>query len=355
MESLVNGKKDITIYDLARDLHISPATVSRALNDHPAVNKNTKKKIFARAQELGYQSNTFASNLRRQRSNTIGVIVPHLNSYFVSSAIAGMEKVANAAGFTLLISQSLETPQKEAANAHTLFNSRVDGLLVSLASDTENISHLEPFIKKGIPLLFFDRVYDDPRCASIVIDNRKAGFEATSHLIEQGCRRLVHLTHKLNRNVYSGRLQGFQQALASHQLPFEDQQLLITNLGEEAERVAAARQLLQRRPLPDAVFAANDAMAVTCIREFKKAGLRVPQDIAVVGFNDEPIAMVIEPNLTTVHYPGYEMGEIAARHLIDHLSGGQDIHATHTIILRSDLVIRESSLAGRRQQAPLTA
>ncbi|MGV3502084.1 MAG: LacI family DNA-binding transcriptional regulator [Adhaeribacter sp.] len=347
MESLVNGKKDITIYDLAKDLQISPATVSRALNDHPAVNKNTKKKIFARAQELGYQSNTFASNLRRQRSNTIGVIVPHLNSYFVSSAIAGMEKVANAAGFTLLISQSLETPQKEAANAHTLFNSRVDGLLVSLASDTEDISHLEPFIKKGIPVLFFDRVYDDPRCATIVIDNQKAGFEATSHLIGQGCRRLVHITHKLNRNVYSGRLQGFKQALATYQLPFDEQQVLITNLGEEADRVAAARQLLQRHPLPDAVFAANDAMAVTCIREFKKAGLRVPQDIAVVGFNDEPIAGVIEPNLTTVHYPGYEMGEIAARHLVDHLSGGQDIHATHTIILRSDLVIRESSLTRR--------
>ena len=351
MESLAPGKKDITIYDLAKDLNISPATVSRALNDHPAVNKNTKKKIFNRAQELGYQSNTFASNLRRQRTNTIGVIVPHLNSYFVSSAIAGMEKVANAAGFTLLISQSLETAQKEISNAHTLFNSRIDGLLVSLAFDTENTDHFEPFIRKGIPLIFFDRVLDDKRCTSIVIDNVKAGYEATTHLIRQGCRHLLHLTTKLNRNVYADRLRGFQLALLENNIRFEDRQVLITNLSEETDRIAVARQILQSDTLPDGIFAANDAVAVSCVREFKQAGLRVPQDIALVGFNDEPIARVIEPNLTTIHYPGYEMGEIAAKHLIAHLTGSQDIHATSSIILRADLVIRESSLANRHQEA----
>jgi LacI family transcriptional regulator len=344
----VTSKKDITIYDLAKDLHISPATVSRALNNHPSVNKNTKKKIFTRAQELGYQSNTFASNLRRQRTNTIGVIIPHLNSVFVSSAIAGMEKVANAAGFTLLISQSLETAQKEISNSHTLFNNRVDGLLVSLAIDTENIDHFEPFIKKGIPLVFFDRVFDDKRCTSIVIDNVKAGFEATSHLIRQGCRDIVHITNKLNRNVYADRLRGYQLALLENKIPFREENLIITNLGQEEDRLAAAQQILQRRPLPQAIFAANDAVAVNCIRVFKQAGLRIPEDIAIIGFNDEAIATVIEPNLTTVQNPGYEMGEIAARHLINHLTGHQDINTTNAIILRSDLVIRKSSLANRQ-------
>jgi LacI family transcriptional regulator len=351
MESLIPSKKDITIYDLAKDLNISPATVSRALNDHPAVNKNTKKRIFSRAQELGYQSNTFASNLRRQRTNTIGVIVPQLNSVFMSSTIAGMEKVANAAGYTLLISQSLETAQKEISNAHTLFNSRVDGLLVSLAFDTENINHFEPFIKKGIPLIFFDRVFDDKRCTSIVIDNVKAGYEATSHLIRQGCRDILHLTNKLNRNVYADRLRGYQLALMENKIPYAEANLLITNLSQEQDRDAVAQQILKRHPLPDGIFAANDAVAVSCMRAFKLAGLRIPEDIALVGFNDEPIARVIEPNLTTIHYPGYEMGEIAAKHLINHLTGSQDINTTNSIILRSDLVIRESSLANRQNSA----
>jgi LacI family transcriptional regulator len=350
MESSVTSKKDITIYDLAKDLHISPATVSRALNDHPSVNKNTKKRIFTRAQELGYQSNTFASNLRRKHTNTIGVIVPHLNSVFMSSVIAGMEKVANAAGFTLLISQSLETTQKEVSNAHTLFNSRVDGLLVSLAFDTENINHFEPFIKKGIPLIFFDRVFDDKRCTSIVIDNVKAGYEATSHLIRQGCRQIIHITNKLNLNVYADRLRGYQLALLENKIPFEEKNLIITNLSDEEDRTAVARQLLERRPLPEAIFAANDAVAVSCMRVLKQAGVRIPQDIAIVGFNDEVIAMVIEPNLTTIHNPGYEMGEIAVRHLINHLTGSQDINTTNAIILRSDLVIRESSLANRQTE-----
>jgi LacI family transcriptional regulator len=348
MESIVNSKKDITIYDIAKELNISPATVSRALNNHPSVNKNTKKKIFTRAQELGYQSNTFASNLRRQRTNTIGVIVPHLNSVFMSSAIAGMEKVANAAGFTLLISQSLETAQKEISNAHTLFNSRVDGLLVSLAFDTENMEHFEPFIKKGIPLIFFDRTFDDKRCTSVVIDNVKAGYEATQHLIRQGCRDILHLTNNLNRNVYADRLRGYQLALLENNIPFSKENVLIANLSDEADRVSVARQILQRQPLPEAIFAANDAVAVSCIRVLKQAGVRIPEDIAIVGFNDEAIATVIEPNLTTVHNPGYEMGEIAARHLINHLTGNQHIQTTNAIILRSDLVIRESSLANRK-------
>jgi LacI family transcriptional regulator len=343
MESAASKAREVTIYDIAKELALSPATVSRALSNHPAVNKNTRKKVFNMARDMGYRSNTFASNLRRQRTNTIGVIVPHLNSYFVSSVLAGMEKVANEAGYTLLISQSLETSRKEISNAHSLFNSRIDGLLVSLANDTENIDHFEPYFKKGIPLIFFDRVFADERCTSIVIDNLKAGYEATSHLIQQGCRRIVHLTANLDRNVYLDRFRGYQMALMEHGLAYEKGNLILTNLGSEEARQEAARQVLEMEPRPDAVFMANDTGAATCIRAFKDAGLRVPADIAVVGFNDEPIARFIEPNLTTIHYPGYEMGEIAANNLINHHNWIHNI----AIILRSDLIIRQSSLAQR--------
>jgi LacI family transcriptional regulator len=182
--------KEITIYDIAEQLKISPATVSRGLKDHPAISKKTKRKIADVAQKMGYRTNTFASNLRQKRTNTIGVIVPRLNSSFMSDVLAGIEKVANEAGYNLIISQSLESEKKEIANAVTMFNSRVDGLLVSLAYDTKSIAHFEPFIQKNIPLIFFDRTVEHEKCPCIVIDNFKAGYDITKHLIENGCKHI---------------------------------------------------------------------------------------------------------------------------------------------------------------------
>src|SRR5690554_805179 len=178
--------KEITIYDIAKSLEISPTTVSRALNNHTAVNEQTKQRIFRAAKEMGYRSNIFASNLRSKRTNNIGVIVPRLNSPFQSSAIAGMEKIANESGFNLVISQSLESLEKEIANVKMMFNSRVDGLIVSMVDDPTNIEHFKPFIKKGIPLLFYDRVAEQEECTGVIIDNVQAAYNATSHLIAQG-------------------------------------------------------------------------------------------------------------------------------------------------------------------------
>ena len=335
-------EKEVTIYDIARQLDLSPATISRALQDHPAINPRTKVLIADKAREMGYRTNTFASNLRRQRTNTIGVIVPRLNSNFMSAVLAGMEKVANEAAYNLIISQSLESAKKEVTNARTMFNSRVDGLLVSLAYDTDTIDHFAPFIKKGIPLLFFDRVYAHEQCVSIVIDNAKAGYEATAHLIEQGRRRILHVTGNLKRNVYADRLKGYRQALLEHNIPYDPALVLETDLGQEAG-AEAARSLLAAHPRPDGLFVANDFCAVNCMKALKGAGIRIPEEVAVVGFNNDPVSRVVEPALTTIHYPGQEMGEIAAKTLINHLTGATSIHATHTITLRSELVIRQSS------------
>src|SRR5436190_6358195 len=245
--------KEVTIYDLARKLNVSIATISRALKDDPVVSKKTKKKVSDLAEEMGYRYNHFARNLREQRTYTIGVIVPRLDSYFMSTVIAGIESVANNEGYTLIISQSSESVHKELASAKTMFNNRVDGMLVSLAYDTEDISHFDQFIKKNIPLIFFDRVADHPECTCVLIDNRKGAYEATSHLIEQGCRRIVHITATPKRNVYVDRLQGYKQALADHQIPFKEEYVLITNLSQEAG-APAAEAILQMDPLPDGVF-----------------------------------------------------------------------------------------------------
>jgi LacI family transcriptional regulator len=336
-------EKDVTIYDIAKRLNISVATVSRALKDDPVVSKKTKKRITELANEIGYRSNHYASNLRRQHTNTIGVIVHELNSNFITSVLAGIEKVTTEAGYDLIIAHSSESYSKEAANARNLFHKRVDGLIASLAFDTTDLDHFKPFIDKGVPLLFFDRVEQDGNNTVVIIDNSKCGYQATQHLIDQGCRRIAHVTSALKRNVYSQRFKGYRDALFDNQIEFDEQLLLINDLSEKAG-VEAAMQILKMDPVPDGVFITNDFVAAVCIRTLKEQGIRIPEDIAVVGFNNDAIGKLIEPALTTINYPGIDMGEIAARNLINHLKGISDLSHTNTIIIRSELIIRKSSL-----------
>lgn len=337
--------KEITIYDIAKRLNISATTVSRGLKNHPAINKNTRKKIAEAAKELGYRSNTFASSLRSRKTNTIGVIAPRLNSYFLASVLAGMEDTASRENYNLIISQSLESSAKEIANTHTMFNKRVDGLLVSLAYDTEDINHLQPFFRKKIPVVFFDRIHNHPDSTSIVIDNFKAAYEITKHLLDQGCTRIMHLGASMLRNVYSDRYKGFKQALKDYKLPHDDTYLYISSLSETAG-VEAAEHILNMDPSqrPDAVFSANDTAAVHCMIRLKAAGIRIPEDIAFAGFNNDPISKVVEPNLTTVNYPGYIMGEAAVMSLLNNIKGVHSSQTTNLIMLRSDVIIRDSSL-----------
>jgi len=334
--------KEVTIYDIAEALSISPATVSRGLKDHPGLRKDTKKKILSMAQEMGYQHNSFASSLRRKNSKTIGVIIPRLDSYFMSTVISGMEKVANANGYNLIISQSQEQLKKEIASTSTLFNNRVDGFLISLSSETKNIEHFDMILKKKIPLIFFDRVIEIPQCTSIIINNENAGYDATKHLIEQGCKEIIHITGSLNRNVYEDRLKGYKKALAENNIPFNSE-LIFTDSLTDQTATEASQKILQMNKLPDGIFTANDISAVACIRELKKQGIKIPDDIAIVGFNNDPISRVIEPNLSTIYYPGNEMGEVAAFTLINAL---KSLSATHlnTIVIKHELIVRESSL-----------
>ncbi len=336
-------KEETTIYDIAQLLDLSAATVSRALKDHPAINKKTKALVVAKADELGYRSNTFASNLRRKRTNTLGVIVPRLNSSFMSSVLAGMEKVANNAGYNLLIMQSLESELKEKANVQTMFNSRVDGLLVSLAYDTDTLDHFEKFFRRQIPVLFFDRNFDHPSCCSIVIDNFRAGYAVTAHLIEQGYRQLMHVTGNLKRNVYAQRFRGFQQALSDNNLVFNKNHLIINDLSEEAGEQAALH-VHEMDTKPDGIFIANDFCAASFLKSYKKLGYQIPGDMAVAGFNDDPISQFIDPQLTTIHYPGEQIGEMSVKKMIGALNSPSDTRFKQTEILPFELIVRGSTL-----------
>jgi len=334
--------KEITIYDIARKLNISAATVSRGLQDHPSVSKKTKKKIFDLADRIGYRKNHFAGNLRSQKTQTIGVIIPRLNSNFMSSVIAGMEMIANEHRYSLIISQSSESVAKEADNANTMFNSRVDGLLVSLAYDTDALDHFDAFFKKNTPVIFFDRVMAHENSTNILIDNYRAAYNVTKHLIDQGCKKIVHITAPPKQNVYKDRQAGYKSALTDAKIKYREENVIITNLSQEAGYEVAGK-ILSMKPLPDGVFVANDSCAVGCMMALKERGILIPEQIAFAGFNNDPVASVIEPKLTTVNYPGYEMGQVAARHLINHLNGTSPIDHTNTIILRSELIVRKSS------------
>jgi LacI family transcriptional regulator len=339
----MNKEKEVNIYDIAKILGVSTATVSRALKNNPAVSKPTRKKVMDAAKKMGYRPNNFASNLRSQKTHTIGVIIHELSSYFIIAVLTGIEKVAAEAGYYIIITHSSETVKKEIANAGHLYYKRVDGLIASLAYDTEDLSHFDPFVQKGIPIAFFDRVEDEAPGVKVVIDNVKAGFMATEHLIQQGCRDIVHVTGNLKRNVYSERLEGYRQALLAHGLPYREDRVIVNDLDREAA-IAAGRQILNMQPRPDGLFVTRDFTAAVCMQTLKEAGWSIPGDIAVVGFNNDVISTIVEPTLTTINYPGKEIGEAAARHLIGQLSQSHKENLTNKIVLSSNLIVRNSSL-----------
>ena len=335
--------KEVTIYDIAKKLNVSPATISRGLQDHPGISKKTKKRILDVVEELGYRTNHFARNLRQQQTKTIGVIVHELNSNFITSVLAGIEKVTTEAGYDIIIAHSSESYEKEVANAKNLFHKRVDGLIASLAFDTNDLEHFQSYVDKGVPVLFFDRVEQNENSTVVIIDNAKCGYIATKHLIDQGCKKIAHITSSHKRNVYSQRYKGYRDALFDNRIEFDENLLIVGDLSEKAG-IEAVMKVLKISPMPDGAFITNDFVAAVCMRTLKENGISIPNDIAIVGFNNDAIGKLIEPALTTINYPGEDVGEIAARNLINHLKGISNLHQTNTIVVRSDLIVRKSSL-----------
>lgn len=336
-------KKDITIYDIAKKLGLASSTISRGLQNNPAINIQTRKKIQNTAKELGYQRNPFASNLRKQQTNTIGVIVHELNSNFITSVLYGIEKIITEAGYNLIIAHSNESFEKEAANADNLFHKRVDGVIASLSLSTKGLDHFRKFEERGIPIIFFDRVEEKLEGTKVIIDNYYSGLKATQHLIDQGSRRIVLITSNLNRNVYFERWRGYKEALDLNKIAYDPSLVFVKDLSKTYVE-DSANTILQMKEMPDGAFITNDFLAAVFMRKMKENGVRVPEDMTIIGFNNDPISTLVEPALSTIDYPGQDMGEIAARNIVEHLQGKSHIKNTNTIVVRSELIIRNSSL-----------
>lgn len=335
--------KKTTIHEIAKALNIDSSTVSRALNDSNRVKAKTKKRILDKASELGYTRNMLASNLRRNRSNTIGVVVPRISRYFFSSTIAGIEEMAYQAGYNVIICQSLEEVDRERKIINNLMANRVDGILISVSMETHDNSHLTACFENGTPLVFFDRhITGMKQTGKVLIDDVQGGFDATEHLILQGCKTIVHFTAPMDVEIYKNRHEGYRSALEKYSIPYTKNWVFESKLLEE-DGYRLANKALEECDAMDGIFSANDLAAIGAVKFLKGIGKKIPEDIAIAGFSNEPTSAVIEPSLTTVDQSGTEIGRLACNLLLDYFENGNTLVNDKTIILQPKLIVRDST------------
>ncbi len=336
-------KRRITIKDIARELDMSTSTVSRALSDHSDVSAETRKLVMDLAERLEYQPDPIAVSLRQNRTNVIGVIVPQIINRFFSKSISGIQEVARQHGYRVMITQSDESLELEKENIVTMLNSRVDGLVVALSRQTSDINHFNRVLESAIPLVFFDRVDETAETSRVIIDDYEASYNAVKHLIEQGCKRIANVAGPQNLVNSKKRLQGYKDALADHGLSVNEDLLVFSDYHTDRVR-KITDHYLNLKERPDAIFAINDAFAIEMISYLKKRNVRIPGDIAIVGFNNEVVGEFVDPPLTSVDSPAHELGKEAANLLLSHIQ--QENNEVTCKILKSKLIIRESSQRG---------
>lgn len=336
-------KKEVTIYDLAETLKYSPSTISRALNNHKSISQKATKEIQATARKMGYRPNSIAASLRNKKSKSIGIMIARINRPFVSTLISGIENAARKAGHNVLISQSNDLYANEVSNAKALYDSRICGLIVSLGMETKSTEHFKPFLEQNIPIVFVDRVPEDFNSYRVIIDNYSAGYRATKHLIEQGCERIAHFAGAQHLNVYNLRKKGYVDALIDHGLKVDESLIIdLETMGFE-EGKKSTKMLLEMDNPPDGLFSSNDTAAVSAILTAKEKGVKVPEEFAVIGFNDDPIASIVEPALSTVSHPAMKMGEISTQRILDHSSRNLDANIAEITMLDTQIIVRASS------------
>ena len=337
------AKKRASITDLAKQLNISASTVSRALSGHSAISEATVKRVTALAKEVGYQRNSLASGLRRGRSNMLGVVVPHIDGNFFSQVVKGIEAAASQAGYHVLICQSNEEMAHERENLETLMNAQVEGILVSLARTTTEFKHFEQVRKRDIPLVFFDRILDGYNVNAVVLDDRAGGYCATRHLLLQGYRRIAHFSGPQQLNVYKHRRQGYEDALREFGLPVEEELIRYGDMKIQDGYVGMSQLLALPQP-PDAVFSSSDFAAAGALEVLQERGLRVPEDIGLVGFSNEIFSRLTVPRLTSIDQHCELMGR-SATHLLLQIMQEHPPYATpRHLVLPPDLLVRASSL-----------
>ena len=336
-------RHQITIKDIAKELNISKSTVSRVLTGNPNVNEETRKKVLELAQKLDYQKNIFAHNLVTHKTNTIGIIVPEFMSSYFPKVIIGVQNVATKAGYNTIIAQSNENFDTEVANAKVMMANQVEGLIVSVTKETKTFEHLMAFQRKEVPIVFFNRICEDMLVPKVVVDDYEGSFRAVEHLILTGKKRIAHLAGPDNLSISRRRLNGYLAALRKYDIEVDDDIIIPYDLQIDKVK-SIINNLLDLPNPPNALFAINDPTAVEAIQAIKARGLRIPEDIAIVGFSNDQISGLIEPSLTTISQPVQKIGETAAELILQLINKELSLSSSIIKTLTTELIVRHSTV-----------
>lgn len=339
-------KKSVTLNDIARELKMTAATVSRALSDHPEISQKTKKIVQEAAQKLNYNSNRIASSLRSGKTNVIGVLIPTAENAFFGSVIHGITNLASKNGYSVLIHECDELYELEVKGIQTFIGARVDGIIVSLSRNTLNYEHFLEVKRRNIPLVFFDRVPDEIDIPSVVIDGYNGAFLATQHLIDQGYKRIAHISGPTYIKTFNDRYQGYLAALRANHIQTDGEIIYTGNISIESG-MEGTRHLLQLQNPPDAIFAAEDFTALGALKELKSSKIQVPQQFGVFGFCNDMFSEHTTPSLSTMDQQTVLMGQEAFKLLFDMVKNGISDKANSVRqVIEPKPVFRESTMRG---------
>lgn len=335
-----------TIKDIAKELNISTSTVSRALKDYPSISNETKRKVKEVADKLNYRPNAIALSLRKSRSFTIGVIIPEIVHFFFSTVISGIEEVAFSRGYNVILTQTNEKLTREMSSIETMLSNQIDGFLVSFSKETTDFNHFSRLLNQGYPIVFFDRVPEIPHAISVMVDDYKGALDATDHLISQGYKNIVHLSGPLNLKISQERIRGYKDALTKNGVSVNPEFIVECPIGTDSESQKITANILKSFSIrPDAFFASNDMAAVGAMLSCKAEGLRIPEDVGIVGFSNWQFCTMTEPSLSSVSQPGAKMGAKATDILLDLIENKLNPDTiTGPVVLETELLIRKSSL-----------
>ena len=334
-------KRQVTIKDIAEKLGISTSTVSRALKDHPDISIKTREAVKELSSLLGYRPNRIALNLKQSRTNTIGLLVPEVEHHFFSSVINGIEEVAYEDSFSVMVFQSNESYLKEVLNTQTLLTNRVDGVLVSFSKETHDFSHFEQLIDNEIPVVFFDRVLPTLHADCVMVDDYSGAYNAVSHLINQGCRKIAFYSAPQHLLLGKRRWEGYKDALEKHGIPFTRDLVYPCDSYESAVKIS--KSVLKKKDRPDGIFAVNDLTAIGVMKVARQLGIVIPDELRLIGFENSKSAMICEPELSSVDQFGVDLGKKATQILLKRIKEDTFDYQPENLTLKTQLIVRGSS------------
>jgi LacI family transcriptional regulator len=337
------AKKKYTISDIARELNTTSSTISRALQDSPRISLKMRLAAQELARQHNYEPDFRASSLRKGNGHIIGILLPKIDRHYFATVLSGIDEIATQAGYSVLICQSFESYEKEQQLVKNLMHGRVDGIISSISIETKNFDHFKQLITKGLPLVFFDRVCETLPASKVIFDDYQGACMAMEHLIENDCRRIAHFSGPQHVNVYRNRTRGYYDTLQKHGLE-TNKSIVFENAITRDEGRAAMQQIINLKVRPDAVFSSGDYSALGAILCARDAGIKIPEDIAITGFANEPWDSFFDPPLTSIDQHAFETGRQAAILLLQQIESKDSTFVPRTIMLSPELIIRQSSL-----------